>query len=94
LALVFNCHPFHALGCDFVWGRLSHLVDRQTPIVALAIPWDSFAGVASVYHSGELGKKEGETELSTKQQKASDRIAMINSVLSLLAGKVRVQRDH
>jgi len=85
LAVVFDCHPFHELGCDSDWGRISHLVDRRTPFVALAILWSFSARVASVHHSGELGKEESETELSAKQQKASGRIATMNRVLSLLA---------
>ena len=85
LAVVFNSHPFHELGCDSDWGRISHLVDRRTPFVALAILWSFSARGASVHHSRELGKKESETELSAKQQKASGRIAPMNRVLSLLA---------
>lgn len=65
-----NRHPFHELGCDSDWGRISHLVDRRTPFVALAILWNFSARAASVHHSRELGKKESEIELSAKQQKA------------------------
>jgi len=70
LALVFNRHPCHQLGCDSVWGRFPHLVDCRTPFVALAILWNFSARVASVHHSRELGKEESKTELSAKQQKA------------------------
>jgi hypothetical protein len=94
LALVLNRHPFHELGCDSDWGRFSHLVDRRTPFVALAIPWNFSIRVASVHHSRELGKKESETELSARQQKASGSIATMNGVLSLLTDKVKVQRNH
>jgi len=58
------------LGCNSDWGRISHLVDRRTPFVALAILWNFSARVASVHHSRELGKEESKTELSAKQQKA------------------------
>lgn len=85
LAVVFDRHPFHQLGCDSDWGRISHLVDRRTQYVALATLWNFSARVASVHHSRELGKKESETELSANQQKASSRIATVNGVLSLLA---------
>jgi hypothetical protein len=78
LAVAFNRHPFHELGCDSDWGRIFHLVDRRTPFVALAILWSFSVLVASVYHSRELGKKESETELSANQQKASGRIATLN----------------
>jgi hypothetical protein len=37
LALVFDRHPCHQLGCDSVWGRIPHLVDCRTPFVALAV---------------------------------------------------------
>lgn len=84
LAVVFNRHPFHELGRDSDWGRISHLVDRRTPFVALAILWNFSGRVASVHHSRELGKEENETELSAKQ-KASGRIATMNRVPSLLA---------
>jgi hypothetical protein len=94
LALVFNRHPFHELGCDSDWGRFSHLVDRRTPFVALAIPWNFSACIASVHHSRELGKKESETELFARQQKASGRIATVNAVLSLLIDEVSVQRNR
>lgn len=67
-----------------IWGRISHLVDRRTPFVALAIRRSSSARVASVRHSRKLGKEESQTELSAKQQKASGRIATMNRVLSLL----------
>ena len=83
--MVFNRHPFHELGCNSDWGRISHLVDRRTPFVALAIHWHFSARVASVHYSRELGKEESETELSAKQQKASGRIATMNRALSLLA---------
>jgi hypothetical protein len=95
LAVVFNRHPFHELGCDSDWGRISHLVDRRTPFVALAILWNFSARGASVHHSRELGKKESETELSAKQQKASGRIAPMNRVLSLLADTgIHVMSDY
>jgi len=68
LAVVFNLHPFHELGCDSDWGSISHLVERQTPLVALAIPWSFSDRVAAVYRSRELGKEESETELSAKQE--------------------------
>jgi hypothetical protein len=84
LAVVFNRHPFHELGCNSDWGRISHLVDRRTPFVALAIVWSSSACFASVHRSRELGKEESETELSAKQQEATGRIAPMR-VLSLLA---------
>jgi hypothetical protein len=80
LALVFNRHPFHELGCSSDWGRISHLVDRRTPFAALAIPWGLSAGVASVHHPRELGKEKSETELSAKQQKAIGRIATLNVI--------------
>jgi len=85
LAVVFDRHPFHELGGDSDWGRISHLVDRRTPFVALAILWSFSDLVASVHHSRELGQEESETELPAKQQKASGRIATMNRVLSLLA---------
>jgi hypothetical protein len=81
LAVVFNRYPFHELGCDSDWGRISHLVDRRTPSVTLAIPWSFSGRVAAVHYPGELGKEEGQTELSAKQQKASGRIATMNRVL-------------
>jgi hypothetical protein len=59
-------------------GRISHLVDRRTPFVTLAILGSFSARVASVHHSRELGKEESETELSAKQQKESGRIAKMN----------------
>jgi len=83
--VVFDRHPFHELGCDSHWGRISHLVDCRTPFVALAILWSFSSRVASVHHSRELGKEESETELSAKQQIASGRIATMNRVLSLRA---------
>lgn len=83
--MVFDRHPFHELGCDSDWGRISHLVDRRRPFVALAILWSFSDRVASVHHSRELGKEESETELPAKQQKAYGRIAAMNRVLSLLA---------
>jgi hypothetical protein len=85
LAVVFNRHPFHELGCDSDWGRISHLVDRRTPFVALAVLWSFSACVASVHHRGELGKEENKTELSAKHQTASGRIATVNRVLSVLS---------
>jgi len=80
LAVVFNRHPFHELGCDSDWGRISHLVDWQTPFVALAIPWSLSGRVAAIHHSGELGEEESQNELSAKQQKASARITPMNRV--------------
>jgi hypothetical protein len=43
-------------------------VERQTRLVALAIPSSFSDRVAAVRHSGELGKEESETELSAKQK--------------------------
>ena len=85
LAVVFDRHPFHESGCDSDGGRISHLVDRRTPFVALAILRSFSTRGGSVHHSRELGKEENETELSAKQQKGSGRIATMNRVLSLLA---------
>jgi len=60
-------------------------VDRRTPLVALAILWNSSRRVASVHPCRELGEEESQTELSAKQQKASGRITTMNSMPSLIA---------
>jgi hypothetical protein len=66
LALVFNRHPFHELGRGFVWGRVSHLVDRGTPFVALAVPRHFFVDRIAVRGCRELGKEKSETKSSAK----------------------------
>jgi hypothetical protein len=66
LAVVFSRHQFHELGCDSDWGRISHLVDRRTPFVALANLWNFSTFIVSVHDSRELGKEESKTELSAK----------------------------
>src|SRR5690348_12182259 len=85
LAVVFNRHPFHELGCASDWWRISHLVGRRTPLVALANLRNSSGRAASVHPCRELGEEESQTELSAKQQKASGRIATMNGVRSLIA---------
>jgi hypothetical protein len=66
LALVFNRHPYHQLGCDSVWGRFPHLVDRRTPFVALAVPRHFFVDWFTVRGCRELGKEKSETKSSAK----------------------------
>jgi hypothetical protein len=84
LAVVFNRHPFHELGCNSDWGRIPHLVDRRTPFAALAIPWDPSARVASIHCSRELGKEENQTDLSAETTESVCIVATMNRVLSLL----------
>ncbi len=78
MALVFNRRPFHELGCDFVWWKLSHLVVCRTPFVAVAILRHLLARIVTVWHSRELGEKKGETKQFTKF-KASDKTAKVNN---------------
>src|SRR5258708_19237626 len=66
LALVFNRHPCHQLGCDSVWGRFPHLVDCRTPFVALAVPRRFFVDWFTVRGCRELGKEKSETKSSAK----------------------------
>ena len=80
MALVFNRHSFHALGCGFVWDRFSLLVDRRTPFVVVAILMHLFAGFVALHHSRELGKEKSETKSSTKW-KASGKTAKVSNRL-------------
>jgi hypothetical protein len=81
LALVFNRHSFHQLGCGFVLRRLSHLVDRRTPFVEVAILRHLLARIVTVRHSRELGKEKSETKQSPKW-KASGKTAQVNKTIS------------
>jgi hypothetical protein len=66
LALVFNRHPRHQLGCDPVWGRFPHLVDCRAPFVGVAVPRHFFVDWFTVRRCRELGKEKSETKSSAK----------------------------
>src|SRR5882724_8710479 len=66
LAVVFNRHPCHPLGCDSVWWRFPHLVDRRTSFLALADPRHFFVDWFTVHGCRELGKEKSETKSSAK----------------------------
>jgi len=83
LALVFNRHSFHELGCGFVLRRFSHLVGRRTPFVEVAILGHLLARIVTVRHPRELGKEKSETKQSTKW-KAFGKTAEVNNKLSVL----------
>jgi hypothetical protein len=66
LAVVFNRHPCHQLGCDSVWGRFPNLVDCRTPFVALAVPRHFFVDWFTLRGCRALGKEKSEIKSSAK----------------------------
>jgi len=59
-------------------------VDRRTPFVALAIPWNSSARITSIHCSRELGKEESQTDLSAETTESVCIVATMNRMRSLL----------
>jgi len=82
LALVFNRHSFHELGCSFVLRRFSPLVGHRTPLAEMAILRHLLARIVTVLNSRELGREKSETKQSTKW-KAYGKTAKVNNKLSV-----------
>src|SRR3989442_1484216 len=82
LAVVFNRHPCHQLGCDSVWGKFPNLVDCRTFFVARAVHSFFFVDCFALGVCREVEKEKKKINLSEKKKTSKKKFCRETAVRS------------